>query len=167
MTKALYQLNLRLNVTSETTASRSFYSDLSYSKAIAELRGAKYCISTYSTDLFHMISYYFYISIRYYCIVILCILKGNSVRDDDNNDVSHSLTHRLSICVDTELCVESMGHLGLIRFFVWERSGRHPEVHVSRPSIVQIGHDFVEIRPRTTRLDCVVLYEYQINVYYP
>jgi hypothetical protein len=26
--------------------SRSFYSDLSYSKAIAELRGAKYCIST-------------------------------------------------------------------------------------------------------------------------
>jgi hypothetical protein len=39
-------LNLRLNVTSETTASRSFYSDLSYSKAIAELRGAKYCIST-------------------------------------------------------------------------------------------------------------------------
>jgi hypothetical protein len=46
MTKALYQLNLRLNVTSETTASRSFYSDLSYSKAIAELRGAKYCIST-------------------------------------------------------------------------------------------------------------------------
>jgi hypothetical protein len=40
-------LNLRLNVTSETTASRSFYSDLSYSKAIAELRGAKYCISTF------------------------------------------------------------------------------------------------------------------------
>jgi hypothetical protein len=46
MTKALYQLNLRLNVTSETTVSRSLYSDLSYSKAIAELRGAKYCIST-------------------------------------------------------------------------------------------------------------------------
>jgi hypothetical protein len=46
MTKALYQLNLRLNVTSETTASRSFYSDLSYSKPIAKLRGAKYCIST-------------------------------------------------------------------------------------------------------------------------
>ena len=51
MTKALYQLNLRLNVTSETTASRSFYSDLSYSKAIAELRGAKYCIST-GTDMY-------------------------------------------------------------------------------------------------------------------
>jgi hypothetical protein len=39
-------LNLRLNVTSETTTSRSFYSDLSSSKAIAELRGAKYFIST-------------------------------------------------------------------------------------------------------------------------
>jgi hypothetical protein len=46
VTKGLYQLNLRLNVTSETTASRSIYSDLSYSKAIEELRGAKYCIST-------------------------------------------------------------------------------------------------------------------------
>jgi hypothetical protein len=44
-------LNLRLNVTSETTASRSFYSDLSYSKAIAELRGAKYCISTVAATL--------------------------------------------------------------------------------------------------------------------
>jgi hypothetical protein len=55
MTKALYQLNLRLNVTSETTASRSCYSDLSYSKAIAELRGAKYCISTpYDTP--HLLS---------------------------------------------------------------------------------------------------------------
>jgi hypothetical protein len=54
MTKALYQLNLRLNVASE---SRSFYSDLSYIKAIAELRGAKYCISTAVASCLHYMGY--------------------------------------------------------------------------------------------------------------